>query len=92
MKPKNKRRSDAKTDKRNKNVKTLGLFTFLFIFSVFFIGLLLSGVSAIFIRSIFHGFNGFLSRVYELPFLSYLLISSLLSLIFSIIIEYKSRH
>ena len=80
-------------NKKNKNAKNgLGLFVlFLEFFEIIFVGFCLCNIIAITINCIFDGFNSFLGRVMELPFLLYLIFSFVISAVLAIIIQRKIK-
>ena len=80
-------------NKKNKNTKNrLGLFVlFLEFFGIIFFGFCLCNIIAVTINCIFDGFNSFLGRVMELPFLLYLIFSFVISAVLAIIIQRKIK-
>ena len=80
-----------KNKKRNKNKS--GTFTlFLTICGILFAGLSLCNICAIAIDCVFNGFGSFLSRIGSLPYLFYLILSLILSMVLTFIIHKKTKR
>jgi uncharacterized protein with PQ loop repeat len=77
--------------KRNKNTKTGLLSLFLQILVVLFIGFCICSVLGIVIRCIFNGFDDFLLKIIDLPYLLYLFFSLIISLILIFVIRQKAK-
>ena len=77
--------------KRNKNTKTGLLFLFLQILVVLFIGFCICSVLDTVIRCIFNGFDDFLLKIIDLPYLLYLFFSLIISLILIFVIRPKAK-
>ena len=77
--------------KRNKNTKTGLLFLFLQILVVLFIGFVFVSVLGTVIRCIFNGFDDFLLKIIDLPYLLYLFFSPIISLILIFVIRQKAK-
>ncbi len=77
--------------KRNKNSKMGLLSLFLQFLVVLFMGFCICNVLGIVIRCIFNGFDDFLLRIIDLPYLLYLLFSLIISLILIFIIRQKAK-
>ena len=69
--------------KKSKKQRKIGLF-YLFIcsFLVTFLGFVIIYVGAVTINCLFNGFDGFISKLCDLPYLLYLLLSLILSIVF----------
>ena len=77
--------------KKNKNTKTGLLSLFLQILVVLFIGFCICSVWGTVIRCIFNGFDDFLLKIIDLPYLLYLFFSLIISLILIFIIRQKAK-
>ena len=80
-------------NKKHKNAKNgLGLFVLsLEFFGIIFFGFCLCNIIAVTINCIFDGFNSFLGRIMELPFLLYLIFSFVISAVLAVIIRCKTK-
>ena len=77
--------------KANKNQK-MGLLSLVLQFlGVLFVGFCVCNVFGIVIRCIFNGFDDFLLKIIDLPYLLYLLFSLIISLILVFIIRQKTK-
>ena len=78
--------------KKLKNNKKDGIFIlFLQIFGTLFVGFSLCNVFAVIIDCLFNGFDCFLLRVCELPYLLYLVFSLIISSVLFLIIYKKTK-
>jgi hypothetical protein len=77
--------------KRNKNTKMGLLFLFLQILVVLFIGFCICSVWGTVIHCIFNGFDDFLLKIIDLPYLLYLFFSLIISLILIFVIHQKAK-
>ena len=77
--------------KRNKNQKMGLLSLFLQFLVVLFMGFCICNVLNIVIRCIFNGFDDFLLKIIDLPYLLYLIFSLIISLILIFIIRQKAK-
>jgi hypothetical protein len=77
--------------KRNKNTKMGLLFLFLQILVVLFIGFCICGIWGTVIRCIFNGFDDFLLKIIDLPYLLYLFFSLIISLILIFVIRQLAK-
>lgn len=78
--------------RRKKQNARLGLFAlFLEFWGTLFIGICLACVAAVTIDCIFEGFNSYLERIINLPFLLYLLFSFAFSTVLTIVIKSRTR-
>ena len=77
--------------KRNKNQKMGLLSLFLQFLTVLFMGFSICSVLGIVIRCIFNGFDDFLLKIIDLPYLLYLLFSLIISFILLFIIRQKAK-
>ena len=80
-------------NKKHKNAKN-GLWLFVLLlefFGIIFVGFCLCNIIAITINCIFDGFYSFLGRVMDLPLLSYLISSFVISAVLVIIIQRTTK-
>ena len=80
-------------NKKHKNAKNVfGLFVlFLEFFGILFVGFCLCNVIAVTIDCVFDGFNSFLEKIMDLPFLLYLGFSFVISIVLTIVMQNKTR-
>ena len=80
-------------NKKHKNAKNgLGLFVlFLEFLGIIFIGFCLCNIMAVTINCIFDGFDSFLERIMDLPFLLYLIFSFVISAVLAIFLQRKTK-
>ncbi len=78
--------------KTKKHKKGLGLFIlFLEFWGILFAGFCLCNAIAVTIDCVIDGFNSFWERILNLPFLLYLGFSFVISIVFTIVIQSKTR-
>ena len=78
--------------KNEKHKKRLALFVlFLEFFGILFIGFCLCNVIAVIIDCVFDGFNSFLEKIMDLPFLLYLGFSFVISIVLTIVMQSKTK-
>ena len=78
--------------KNEKHKKRLGLFVlFLEFFGILFVGFCLCNVIAVTIDCVFDGFNSFLEKIMDLPFLLYLAFSFVISIVLTIVMQSKTK-
>ena len=78
--------------KNEEQKKRLGLFVlFLVFFGILFVGFCLCNVIAVTIDCVFDGFNSFLEKIMDLPFLLYLALSFVISIVWTIVMQSKTK-
>ena len=77
---------------KNKKGRDYGFISMFFCsFAVIFIGCILVAVISVLIKCIFNGFAVFLLKLSKLPFLLYLVCSTVISLIFTLRVFFLTR-
>ena len=73
-----------KQNKKRAKRKSDFLSLFIFSFAIVFAAIVLANVFAVFFDCVFNGFNNFTSRLCDLPYLLYALISLVFSTVFTL--------
>ena len=78
--------------KNEKHKKRFGLFVlFLEFFGILIVGFCLCNVIAVTIDCVFDGFNSFLEKIMDLPFLLYLGFSFVISIVLTVVMQSKTK-
>lgn len=78
--------------KTKKHKKRLAPFVlFLEFFGILFVGFCLCNVIAVTVDCVFDGFNSFLEKIIDLPFLLYLGFSFVISIVLTIVMQSKTK-
>lgn len=77
--------------KKNHKKAANPIFLFIYTFVVVFVGLTLSNIFAVTINCLYKGFDNFLIKLFQLPYLLYLVFSLIFAIIFTLIIIKKRK-
>lgn len=82
----------ARCSTNEKHKKRSGLFVvFLEFFGILFLGFCICNTVAVVIDCVFDGFNSFFEKITDLPFLLYLCLSFVASILWTIVLKSKTR-
>ena len=85
-------RGSMKKKNQNRSIIFQAILLFIAVFIIIFIGFVICNIFAIAIDCIFNGFDNFTIKLFELPYLLYILFSLIISFIFTVFIEKKSKR
>ena len=81
-----------KKKNQNRSIIFQAILLFIAVFIIIFIGFVICNIFAIAIDCIFNGFDSFTIKLFELPYLLYILFSLIISFVFTVFIEKKSKR